>query len=125
MSEKEKYFKNETTATFSERFQELINKRNKKLSCLSFDMRISTGALSNYQNGRAEPGINALKKIANYFNVSYDYLLGEAECKKPENEEIFLRLGLSEETIKVLEKAKQEGKNRAVDNIIRAVANAL
>ncbi len=32
-------------------------------------------AISNYESGRNEPSINDLKKIANFFNVSLDYLL--------------------------------------------------
>ena len=31
-------------------------------------------AISNYESGRNEPSINDLKKIADFFNVSLDYL---------------------------------------------------
>ena len=32
--------------------------------------------ISNYENGRNEPSIYDLKKIANYFEVTIDYLVG-------------------------------------------------
>lgn len=33
-------------------------------------------AISNYENGRNEPSINDLIKLADYFNVSVDFLIG-------------------------------------------------
>lgn len=32
--------------------------------------------ISNYENGRNEPSINDLIKLADYFNVSVDFLIG-------------------------------------------------
>ena len=36
---------------------------------------ISRTAYSNYENGKRNPDIETLKRIAEYFNVSIDYLL--------------------------------------------------
>lgn len=33
-------------------------------------------AISNYESGRSHPSFQDLERIANYFNVSTDYLLG-------------------------------------------------
>ena len=42
-------------------------------------MNISQGTLSNWQVGRHDPGSDDLIKLANYFGVSTDYLLGKSD----------------------------------------------
>ena len=43
---------------------------------LAMDLNMSQNTISRYETGEREPGINELIKIADYFNVSVDYLLG-------------------------------------------------
>lgn len=43
---------------------------------LALDLNMSQNTISRYETGEREPGINELIKIADYFNVSVDYLLG-------------------------------------------------
>ena len=38
--------------------------------------------ISYYENGKREPSIEELKRIADYFNVSVDYLLGLTDNPK-------------------------------------------
>lgn len=42
---------------------------------------IQKAAISKYENGRAEPSTEVLKKMSAYFGVSIDYLLGNAPAK--------------------------------------------
>ena len=42
---------------------------------LAIDLSTSQNTISRYETGEREPGINELIKIADYFNVSVDYLL--------------------------------------------------
>ena len=42
----------------------------------------AVSALSRYENGEREPGIKELIRIADYFNVSLDYLLERSEQKR-------------------------------------------
>ncbi len=58
--------------------------------------------LSDYIHGKIEPKISQVDKLAQLFNVSTDYLLGRAECKKPSIEEIHKKTGLSDECINAL-----------------------
>lgn len=44
-------------------------------------LEISPSAIGMYEQGRRTPDIPTLKKIASYFNVSLDYLLGNAPGK--------------------------------------------
>lgn len=52
-------------------------RRNKGISQLklAMDLHTSQNTISRYETGEREPGIAELIKIADYFNVSIDYLL--------------------------------------------------
>lgn len=43
---------------------------------------ISPGTIAMWETGKREPDIDTLIRIADYFNVSVDYLLGKSENKK-------------------------------------------
>ena len=42
---------------------------------LALDLNTSQNTISRYETGEREPGLVELIKIADYFNVSVDYLL--------------------------------------------------
>ena len=42
---------------------------------LAIDLNTTQNTISRYENGRHEPGIRELIQIADYFNISIDYLL--------------------------------------------------
>ena len=46
---------------------------------LALDLNMSQNTISRYETGEREPGINELIKIADYFNVSIDYLVGRTD----------------------------------------------
>lgn len=64
---------------FGSRLRDLRNKKDLSQQELSSDLGISKAALSYYENGQRVPDIDILLKIADYFNVSADYLLGRSE----------------------------------------------
>lgn len=45
---------------------------------------ISRTALKNYELGASKPSYESLRKIANFYGVSTDYLLGAEEHSEPE-----------------------------------------
>lgn len=53
-------------------------RKSKKLTQVELAkiLGISRGALSMYEIGQREPDFATLKRIADFFNVSADYLLG-------------------------------------------------
>lgn len=57
--------------------------------------------VSQYVNGISEPGYDTLVKIADYFNVSTDYLLGRTKDRR-KGQSIYDSLCLSEESISLL-----------------------
>lgn len=46
-------------------------------------MNLSTGTISNYENGVHSPDLNTLCRLAKYFAVTTDYLLGRTEYRCP------------------------------------------
>ncbi len=46
---------------------------------LALDLNMSQNTISRYETGEHEPGINELIRIADYFDVSVDYLIGRTE----------------------------------------------
>ena len=45
-------------------------------------LSVSTGTISNYENGVHYPDLEKLVQLADYFQVSTDYLLGRREYAK-------------------------------------------
>ena len=61
------------------RFVELLQKHNVTAYKVSQATGISNGSLSDWKSGRSKPKYESLVKIADYFGVSVDYLLGKEE----------------------------------------------
>lgn len=49
---------------------------------LAMDLNTNQNTISRYETGEREPGIHELIKIADYFDVSLDYLLGRTDNPK-------------------------------------------
>ena len=62
-------------------------RKEKKISQLklALDLNMSQNTISRYETGEREPGISELISIANYFNVSIDYLLEQTDNPKRNN----------------------------------------
>ena len=60
---------------FKERLKSLRKERKLTQSALGSILNYGYTAISNYESGRNEPSITDLKKIAEFFDVSMDYLL--------------------------------------------------
>ena len=50
---------------------------------LAKHLGVSQATLSNWERGEYQPDTETLKKIADYFNVSLDYLLGRSDVRRP------------------------------------------
>lgn len=58
---------------------ELRKKRGILQKEIAKELKISQQAYANYENGKRQPDSEMLSKIADYFGVSVDYLLGRTE----------------------------------------------
>ena len=57
------------------RLREIRKSRGVSQLKMAMDLNTNQNTISRYETGEREPGINELIKIADYFNVSIDYLL--------------------------------------------------
>ena len=57
------------------RLKDLRNSRGISQVKLAMDLNVNQNSISRYESGLREPDYNTLIKIADYFNVSIDYLL--------------------------------------------------
>lgn len=49
-------------------------------------IHVSQQAITKWETGKSEPSSSAINDIANYFNVSSDYLLGRTSSKLPDKD---------------------------------------
>lgn len=61
---------------FSNRLRELRHDNKLSMKQLAQAIKTTDGAVSNWENGVNEPKISYLIRLALYFGVSTDYLLG-------------------------------------------------
>ena len=61
------------------RLKELRKKKGISQLRLATELNTTQNTISRYETGEREPGIDELIKIADYFNVSVDYLIGRTE----------------------------------------------
>lgn len=68
---------------FFDVYRDLCKSRNISPSAAAIEMGINKGTVSIWKNKGTVPQTPQLKKIADYFNVSVDYLLGNEEKPAP------------------------------------------
>lgn len=64
------------------RLKELRKKKGVSQLRMATDLNTTQNTISRYETGEREPGIDELIKIADYFNVSVDFLIGRTENPK-------------------------------------------
>lgn len=64
------------------RLKELRQKHNISQLKLAMDLSMNQNTISRYETGEREADYKTLIKIADYFNVSIDYLLGRTDNPK-------------------------------------------
>lgn len=84
-------------ATFAHRFKELCAEKTQQE--IADALMITRASVGYYINNKRSPDIEMLSRIASLFDVSADYLIGLSDTKRPENNDISSRSGLSESSI--------------------------
>lgn len=65
--------------TLPERLVEIRKSRNLTQKQLAAGVNISEVGLQNYENGRRKPAYDVLIALADFFDVSLDYLCGRSD----------------------------------------------
>lgn len=71
---------------FASRISGLRKERGLSQKKVAADLGISSALLSHYENGIRECGLDFVRKISGYYNVSSDYILGLTEERGKESE---------------------------------------
>ena len=82
------------------RLKELREKNNLTLRALGQKVNMSSSRLSQYETGKREPKLETWQKLADFFNVPVDYLLGISKDRStltiddlnPEEQEAYERI---------------------------------
>lgn len=92
---------NEYNAPFATRLRELLDQSAIPQTALANYIGVTRQAVSSYSLGTSVPDIEKFEKIADYFEVSTEYLLGRTDIKKADasKQATAEYLGLSEEAI--------------------------
>lgn len=69
--------------SFNVRLENLIEENNITQKQLSTELHIAATTLNGYVNSHREPDFHTLVRLARYFDVTTDYLLGLTDEKKP------------------------------------------
>ncbi len=67
---------------FTSRFAELYKTKNSTYAAIAEKIGISLRALKYYASGERQPTLPVLIALADYFDVSLDYLCGRSDVKE-------------------------------------------
>lgn len=67
-------------ARFGERLRQLRTERELSQMELAKQLKTSKSSVNMYERCEREPSLEMLEKIADFFNVDLDFLLGKSDC---------------------------------------------
>lgn len=90
---------------FQNRLKKLRKDNGYSLEALGEELELSKSVLSYYENGKRFPNITTLKRISDFFDVSFDYLVGNDRRVVSENNKT--RLHMSNGEIKFIKEIRK------------------
>ncbi|MFA5603793.1 MAG: helix-turn-helix transcriptional regulator [Bacilli bacterium] len=104
---------------FAERMKQLREEKQLSRNAVSKEIGIHINSITEYERGRV-PSLENLKKIKDYYQVSYEYLFGETNVKSinADIQAIHKETGLSEEAISFLTKLKKDDQLLIILNLL-------
>ena len=66
-----------------ERINELLDAKGVSAATMLSEAGLARGSLSEWKKGKSKPGSDAVLKMAEYFDVTTDYLFGRTDIKEP------------------------------------------
>ena len=86
------------------RLRELREKMNLRQTDVAEATGLDQRTLSNYETEKTNPDSFALVKLADFFGVSIDYLVGRTDMSIPTKEDVIKRLGKIRKDLEEIEK---------------------
>lgn len=104
---------------FAARLRHLLRQKGITQAELARGLGVPKATISGYLKCERGPQIDMLYRIAEYFGVWTDYLVGRSTCKKYGREVIHKHTGLSDDAIKALRKMNQPGE--VTDEVLKLI----
>lgn len=92
------------------KYVELCNSVNKAPNKVASELGVTSGTATKWKNG-AVPQDRTIKKIADYFGVSVEYLKGETDIKNPGAKD---STEMDKEVMRLFSKVPEEKKEEAM-----------
>lgn len=92
------------------KYVELCNSVNKAPNKVASELGVTSGTATKWKNG-AVPQDRTIKKIADYFGVSVEYLKGETDIKNPGAKD---STEMDKEVVRLFSKVPEEKKEEAM-----------
>jgi len=70
-------------ATFGERLRQLRHEKKLGQKAIAGLLNVSISSIGKYENEERTPSPSAINKLADFFQVSTDYLFGRSEIRDP------------------------------------------
>ena len=97
-------------------YQQILDKKGLKNSDVAKGAKVSNMTLSDWKHGRTNPKTETMVKIANFLDVSVDYLTTAEEKKKAERpKELYTKEDL--ELLALIKKLNEKQRNLIVETI--------
>lgn len=109
MARQRKYAYETENKPFPKRLRQLMEDTGTTQEELAAAVGVQRQTISKYASGLNTPDIEKFERIADFFNVSFDYLLGRSKSKRHENHDIVEETGLSEAAVERLKAFKALG----------------
>jgi transcriptional regulator with XRE-family HTH domain len=110
----------ERVGVFSKRLKRVRELKGISQRQAAEDLNISPQNLSYYENGR-DAGYGLLVRMARYYNVTVEYLIGASPVMQRENIDINKDIGLNDKTINLLRQRNKWGYSEAADIVNEVV----
>lgn len=123
MESKRSYCAETATAPFPTAISSLLKERKITPGELAGHLGVTRQTVSNYCLGQTTPSFQLLCEIADFFNVSTDYLLGRTNVQSPsvEIQAIAAATGLTEHTIKTLQLLFTRGERTILQDLFNEI----
>ncbi len=122
MGKPRKYAYETERKPFPSRLRQLMAETGTTQEELAEAVGVQRQTISKYASGQNTPDIEKFEKIADFFGVSFDYLLGRSDAKHRENQSVVEETGLSEEVVNRLknwhEKRTETDKNGVLAEVL-------
>ena len=92
---------------FPTRLRQLMDDAGASQQALADYVGVMRQAVAQWKDGKTIPDMYNFKRIAEFFKIPYEYLLGDTDSKVHENMALADSLGLSDDAIETLEGIKE------------------